>query len=189
MRVPQLDIRSTPARLDISTQLGRYDIRQKMATMDIRTTQATIEVKTELPVVKADMTKTWDALDGGGTLSFMSRIYNQFGQFVNEAIVNTVQEYDQIGDATLDYDPIPELAKQSMQRKPPKLQLYGEASPLNLTFDVQITDPEINITPGGTEISVIPNRPEINYQRGGVKISMAQYPSVQITPPQIDLTR
>jgi hypothetical protein len=188
MRLPQIDIRQTPARLNISSKLGEYHITQKNASMDIKTTQAVIDIKTETPVVMADMTKTWDALNGGGTLSFMNRLYNQFGQFVQDAINRTVQEYNQIGDLTLDTDPIPNIARQSLFRSPPKLQIYGEASVFNLSFNVKITPPDIRITPGKAEVSVIPNKPEINYQRGGVNISMAQYPVVHITSPQIDFT-
>ncbi|MHA7967381.1 DUF6470 family protein [Paenibacillus sp. CAU 1782] len=188
MRLPQLDIRQTPARLDISSKLGEYHITQKKASIDIKTTQTVIDVKTEQPVVMADMTKTWDALNGGGSLSFMNRLYNQFGQFVQDAINQTVQDYNQIGDLTQATDPIPNIARQSLFRKPPKLQVYGDASVLNLSFNVQITPPDIRITPGKAEVSIVPNKPEINYQRGGVNISMAQYPAVHITSPQIDLT-
>lgn len=188
MRFPQIDIRQTPARLDISSKLGQFNIRQQNATMDIQTTQAVIDVKTKQPVVTVDMSKTWDALNGGGTLSFMNRIYNQSGQFVQDAINQTVQEYNQIGDLTRPVDPIPEIARRSMFRDPPKLQVYGQASVLNLSFNAQITPPDIKITPGRAEVSIVPNKPEINYQRGGVRIAMAQYPSVHITSPQIDLT-
>jgi hypothetical protein len=188
MTFPQIDIRQTPIRLDIKSEQGQFNIRQHSATMDIKSTQATIEVSNKPPVVKADMTKTWDALDGGGTLSFMSRLYNQFGQFVNEAIVNTVREYDQIGDASLPTDPIPQIAWNSITKKPPKLQLFGDASVLNMSFKVDITPPDINITPGKAEVSITTNKPEINFQRGGVNITVAQYPSVSIKAPQIDLT-
>lgn len=188
MRLPQLDIRSTPARLNITSELGKFDIRQKNAAMDIRSTRATIDVKTEQPVVMVDMTKTRDALDGGGTLSFMNRIYDQSGQFVIKAIERVVQDYAQIGDPSLDYDPIPELSRQTLFKEPPKLQVYGEASVLNLSYDVHIHEPEVNITPGKAEITVTPHKPDVEYHRGGVTVKVAQYPAVHITAPQIDLT-
>lgn len=189
MTFPQIQIQQTPARIDIQSTRGQFEIRQQKASMDIETTRGVLEVHSEQPVVKVDMSKTWDALTGGNNLRLMSRIYNQFGQFVQQAIENTVDEYNQIGDLRNTEDPIPEIARQSMFAKQPKLQIYGEASISNISFDVQISKPEVNFTPGKADVKVTPNKPQIEYHRGNVNIQMAQYPSVNITTPQIDTIR
>ncbi|GBG07193.1 hypothetical protein PAT3040_01741 [Paenibacillus agaridevorans] len=188
MRLPQIQIQSMPARIDIRSQQGRFDIRQQPAVMDIKSTRTVIDVEWERPEVLFDMTKTWEALNGGGNLAFMNRIYNQSGQFVLQSIQNTVSEYDRIGDLPTDGSAIAAIAKESMYRQPPKLQMYGEASVLNLSFDPRISKPQVQVRPGDVNISITPSKPEINYQRGNVNIEMAQYPAVQITSPQIDLT-
>lgn len=189
MRLPQIQIQSTPARLDIRSEQGQYNIRQRMADMNVRTTAAVIDIQTEQPIVIIDQSKTWDALTGGKSLIFFNRIYNQSGQFVQQAIENTVREYNQIGDLTNETNPIPELALQSIARNSPPLKYFGDASPLNVSFEAQLTTPKITVTPGTVDISITPNKPEVEYRRGKVNISMAQYASVQVTAPQINLTR
>ncbi|RJE85632.1 hypothetical protein D3P07_20785 [Paenibacillus sp. 1011MAR3C5] len=189
MRFPQIQIEQIPARLDITSTQGKFDIRQKSATMNVQSTPGVLEVESEPPVVIVDMTKTWDALTGGKPISFMNRIYDQFGQFVQHAIENTVSTYNQIGDLTLEENPIGEIAIQNMLRQPPKVQIYGEASVANISFEAHVSPPRINYTPGKVDIETIPNKPQVDFQRGGVQYQMTQYPAVRITPPQIDIFR
>ncbi|REK69563.1 DUF6470 family protein [Paenibacillus paeoniae] len=189
MRFPQIQIEQIPARLDISSKQGLFNIQQKNATMNVKSTPGVLDVQSEPPVVAIDMSKTWDALTGGKPVSFMNRIYNQFGQFVQHAIENTVSTYNQIGDLTLEENPIPELALQGIFRQPPKVQIYGDASIANISFEAHVSPPKINYTPGKVEIETVPNKPQVEFQRGGVQIQMAQYPAVHITPPQIDILR
>lgn len=189
MTFPQIQIQQTPARLDIQSKPGQFEIHQQKASMDIETTSAVLDIQTEQPVVIVDMSKTWDAITGGNPLRLMGRIYNQFGQFVQQAIENTVDEYNQIGDLRNTEDPIPEIARQSMYAKPPKVQIYGDASISNISYDVQLSKPEVDFKPGKVDVNISPNKPDIEFHRGNVNIQMAQYPSVKITPPQIVTTR
>ncbi|KQO11006.1 DUF6470 family protein [Paenibacillus sp. Leaf72] len=188
MKLPQLQIQSTSGKIGIQSGLGKYDIKQGHATMDISTVNTIIDVKSTQPVLIIDQSKMWDALTGGKPEAFWNRLYNQFGQFVIQGIEQTVQEYDRIGDILYNGDPVGDIAGESLSRQQPALQVYGPASVLNVRFDVVIEKPEINVTPGHVKVDVQTNKPQIEYRRGGVNIYMERYPSVQITPPQIDLT-
>ncbi|MGG4144862.1 DUF6470 family protein [Paenibacillus algorifonticola] len=188
MKLPQLNIQSTLGKIGIQSELGKYDIKQSSATLDISTVHTTMDIKSSQPIVVIDQSKMWDALTGGKPEAFWNRIYNQFGRFVQEGISQTIQDYDRIGDILYDGDPVGDIAGESFSRQSYQLQIFGPASAGNISFEAVIQKPEINITPGHVEMNVQTSKPQIEYQRGGVNIYMERYPSVQITPPQIDLT-
>ncbi|MFD0590660.1 DUF6470 family protein [Paenibacillus sp. GCM10027627] len=185
MRLPQIQIHSTPARIGIESKLGHYKIDQKQADVRMKSVDAVVNINSEPAVVLIDQSKTWEALTGGKPLPFWNRIYNQSGKYVLDAINKTVQEYNQIGDILAE-GTIAALAKQSLSEERPKLQVFGPASPNNVSFKAVLSDPEINVTRGYVDIEVRPNPPQIEYMRGHVKTYMAQRPSVEVTAPKFD---
>lgn len=188
MKLPQLQIHSTRARIGIESELGQYQIKQSPASVQIKSKDAVVHIETEPAVVMVDLTKTWDALTGGKPIPFWNRIYNQSGKYVIDAIQSTVEEYNRIGNILAEGNPIADLAHESMFRERPKLVIFGPASPNNVEFKPVITNPDIQVEIGGVDIQVQPNRPQIDYQRGYVRTFMEQYPSVKVTAPQIDIT-
>jgi hypothetical protein len=187
MKLPQIQIYSTPGKIGIHSELGQFDIRQQDASIHVETTDPVLEVHAPPPEVIIDMSRTWDALTGGKPTQFWNRIYNQFGQFVQHAIENTVSEYNRIGDVTSGENAVAAVAWDHLFAERPKLQIYGEASVHNISFEAHITRPEINFKRGRTEVRVTPHKPEIEYHRGNVEIYMAQYPKVKVVPPKLDV--
>lgn len=186
MRLPQLQIYSTPGRIGIRAEEGRFQIQQVQAAIHIETTPPVIEVDSTPPVVLIDMTRTWDALNGGKPMRFWNRIYNQYGQFVQQAIQITVAEYNRIGDMTAGRSQVPAVARDRMEAERPKIKVYGEPSVNNISYEAKVARPEIHIQPGSTDIQVSPNKPRIHYQRGDLHVYMAQHPSVEIIPPSFN---
>ncbi|GKU76823.1 DUF6470 family protein [Paenibacillus sp. L3-i20] len=190
MKLPQIQIHSTPAKIGMKTEQGQFDIRQSRAVLDITSKPAVIDIKTTQPVVIIDQSKTWDALNGGKPEAFWNRIYNQFGQYAQQAIDQTVADYNQIGNILYGGNPIADVATASQSREAIPLQVFGEAAYAgNVTYQAMLQRPEINVTPGSVSINVQPNNnPQIEYKRGSVSTYMEQYPSVQVTAPAIDLS-
>lgn len=188
MRLPQIQIQSTPARLGIQTDLGKFEIKQGRAELNIESTPAVIDIKNAKPEIIIDQSKTWDALTGGKPISFWNRVYSSYTQFPVSYVEKTVQDYNQIGDLTAGGNPIAEIARQSLSQELIPIQVYGEASHLNVKFDAVIQKPEINVQPGRVNIQSDIKQPEVNFQRGKVQIYMEQYASITITPPAIDMS-
>lgn len=187
MRLPQLQIQSTPARIGIESQLGQYQIRRGQTKLNVETTPTVIDIKTERPELIIDQSKTWDAITGGKPDTFWKRIYSSYEQYPAKYIEKTVREYDAIGDLTAGGNPIAELARQSLNRDKLSLNVYGHATARNVEFDAVISKPDVNVQPGKVNIIADTEKPEIEYHRGTTQIYMKQYASVTITPPIIDL--
>ncbi|MEK3883897.1 DUF6470 family protein [Paenibacillus sp. PL2-23] len=188
MIFPQLQIQSTRAKIGIRSELGHFEIKQSRAYIQIESKGARVHIDSEPAVVHIDQTKTWDALTGGKPLTFWNRIYDQSGKFVLDAIQNTVDEYNKIGNILATDNPIAEVARDSMFRQSPYHDIFGPASSDNVDFNPTFTKPDINVDVGGIDIQVQTNRPQIEYKRGSTRTYMEQYPSVHITPPKFDIT-
>jgi hypothetical protein len=186
MRLPQIQIHSVQARIGIESKQGHYSIKQSQADVQIRSVDAVVNINSEPAVVLIDQSETWDALTGGKPIAFWNRIYNQSGKFVLDAINQTVRDYNQIGDILAEGNPIAAISKQSLSKKRPELQIYGPASPNNVSFQAVLTEPEIQTTRGYVDIQVQVNPPNIKYKRGYVNTFIKQRPSVEIVAPRFD---
>lgn len=186
MKLPQIQIHSIQGRIGIESQQGHYNIRQSQAEVQMKTVDAVVKINSEPAVVLVDQSKTWEALTGGKPIPFWNRIYNQSGKFVLDAINRTVQEYNQIGDILAEGNPVAAIAKQSISRKRPELQIFGPATPNNVSFKAVLAVPQIQVSRGFVDVNVQTNPPRIDYQRGYVKTFLKQRPSVEIIAPKID---
>lgn len=185
--MPQLQIQSTPARIGIDSKLGHYEIKQSPATVRMDSRPAVVHIQSEPAIVHIDQSKTWEALTGGKPIPFWNRIYNSSGRYVLDAINQTVQDYNRIGNILANGNPIAEIARESLSKSPSKLPVYGPASPNNVEFTPVLNKPQIDVQVGDTDIQVQVNRPNIDYKRGHVRTYMEQYPSVQVKAPKMDL--
>lgn len=187
MRLPQIQIQSTPARIGIQSERGQYEITQGKVKLNSETVPTVIDIKTERPELIIDQTATWDALTGGKAQAFWDRIYGSYGQYAARYVENKVNEYDRIGDLTSGGNPIADLALQSTAQDMIPLNVFGHASPRNVKFDAIVTKPQINVQVGGVNTSPEYIPIDVKYNRGVTKVYMEQYASVKITPPVIDL--
>jgi len=187
MRIPQIQIQSTSAKIGMDSDPGQFNISQPKAQLNVHTERPVIEVHSEQPVVIVDLSAMWDALNGGGHLGFMNRIYDQSGQFVISAISSTVNDYNRIGDPLAGRDQVGQLAWSRLSEKPTPIQVYGPASYHNVSFDPQVSKPEIEFKRGSVDVNVITRPVEVSFERGRLRIYMERYPSLHISVPQIDM--
>lgn len=183
--VGQIQIRQTQGLIGIKTEPGQFEIQQSPASLSIETVNTRLEIHSQPPTIQYDQSKMWDALNGGKPMSFWNRIYNQQGQFVEQAISRINSNYERIGNILHSGNAIADIAAENIAIELP-LQVYGPASSDNIDFDVTVQKPEIQVTPGHVNIQVSSNHPEIQYKRGNVSVYMQQFPNLQITSPVID---
>jgi hypothetical protein len=187
MRLPQIQIQSTPARIGIQSERGQYEIKQGKVNLNQQTVPTEIDIKTERPELIIDQTATWDALTGGKSQAFWNRIYGSYGQYAAQYVENKVKEYDRIGDLTAGGNAIADNAMRRIGQDMMPLNVYGHASPRNVKFDAIITKPEIQVNVGKVTTSPEYIPLDIQYRRGVTKVYMEQYSSIKVTPPVIDL--
>lgn len=184
--IPQIQIKTTPARMSIDADLGRYEMKQPRPTFELEQPQAKMEISSPRGELEIDQDKAWDALGLTNILEVMNRIFDQTKNLVLEAIGHIVDEGNQMGDIAKNKQlMIPELAK-DVTVSFPQFQYTGEASYDNVDIHYTARKAEINVTPSSIQLTTHPNRPEVNYTRGKLDIYMQHYGQVEITPPALD---
>jgi len=137
--------------------------------------------------LRIDQSLTNDALTGGKPEAFWNRIYSQYKQIAQQNIEQIVEKGNQMGDIAHGGNPLPEQALSEFLEGAPDIQIFGFASPVNVSFQYTPNDVNLQVQQGGVDIDVQAHKPEIEFHRGGVNVYMQQYPKVTITPPAIDI--
>jgi len=181
--VPQIYIETRRGMIGVESELGRFEIAQRQPELRVETKQPVITARNRPGTLIIDQTLTQNALNGGKPEAFWLRMYAQYKEVARKNIEKMVREGNMIGDLRIRKNPIPDFALDDFIEGPPDLQVYGEARPDNTKFEYIPNDPDIQVELGGVEIDVQLHRPDIRYHRGYVKVYMAQYPQVIITPP------
>jgi hypothetical protein len=185
--VPRISIQTQRGLIGVESELGRYEIERHPPDVRVKTTPPVMTARNRPGELRIDQTLTRNALDGGRPEAFWQRLYAQYREIALRNLEKMVVEGNRIGDLTAGGNPIAEIAWNDFVEGPPDLQVYGEARPDNTKIEYIPNDPDVQVEPGGVKIEVQIHRPDIRYHRGYVQVYMVQYPSVTITPPQIEL--
>jgi hypothetical protein len=185
MLIPQIHFSQQPARLGIDADLGKQDIKQPRAEYEMTTERPKVELHSPAGELFIDSSKAWDAMGLGGNLESMLRIYTNAKQIAIDGVTRRVLEGNRMAAIHTHENAIKEIAKNPPQGN--GFDTLGEASYLNVREQYIAHPVEVNYIQGKVNITTHPNAPQIEYNRGKLDIYMAKWPSIEFTPPQIDL--
>lgn len=185
--VPQISIQSQRGRIGIESQLGQYEIRRPQPDVEVQSTPARITAENRPGELKIDQTLTNNALTGGKQEAFWSRLYAQYQEVARQNLIHMVEKGNRMGDLRIKGNPMPDMALDEFIEGAPDLQIYGHASPANISFFYTPHELNMQVEEGSAQVDVQVHKPEIQYHRGYVRIYMEQYPSLTITPPVINM--
>lgn len=185
---PQIQIRQQYGKLGIDADPGQLDMQQPKATQEITTTPSKLSIHSEPGKLSIDNSKWHDALGHGPFLEVMNRIYSQSRNIALQGIAKIVEDGNRMAAIHTGENAFAALARESMQDIDFFEYMYmGEASLDNIDMRFDPGSFDIHFEPAKVEHRVTVNPPIIDYHRGKLEMYMLQYPSVEITPPQIDL--
>jgi hypothetical protein len=188
MLIPQIHFKQTPARLGIDADAGTQDIQQPRAQYEMKTVRPKQDIQSPRGELEIDQSQAWDALGLGNILESLQRIYTNSKQVAIQGVAKKVQDGNRMAASSYTGENvIAALAKESTTDNSNGIDFYGEASFLNVRESYTAHKAEINTTPGRVEINTQPSPPIIKYNRGKLDIYMATWPSIEFSPPQIDL--
>ncbi|MEG0258853.1 MAG: DUF6470 family protein [Lysinibacillus sp.] len=183
MRLPQISIRTTDAKIDLDISKSRQYIKQPQATQKIEQPAAILDIRTTKSVLKIDSSQARRDLGLVGPLESSANFAQKGKQVALRGITRIAREGQQMmenagkgqGNAI-----IQSIAKQNHGPKPMKF---------NVKFLPSVGSVKINYTPGTTEVNFTRQNPKINtqvnkpiheYTPGKVTSTMVQRPDVQI---------
>jgi len=185
--IPFISIHSQKGLIGINSEPGHYEIRSTRPVTQVSSTPSYFTANNRSGELRIDHTLTDNALTGGKPEAFWQRIYSQYKDIAKQNLEKIVMEGNQQGDLRYKGNPMAEQALNDFIEGPPDLQVFGFASPANISFQYIPNELDLQFVRGTRDVEVQTFKPEINYQRGSVNIYMQQYPQVTITPPALDI--
>ncbi|MFC5469700.1 DUF6470 family protein [Cohnella suwonensis] len=185
--MPLISIQSQRGLISVDSQPGRFEIRRPRPEIHVESSPPVITANNGPGELVIDQTRSFSALTGGKMDEFWHRIHSQYKGFAQQNLTHIVEWGNRMGDLRIRGNPMPDMALDAFVEGAPDLQVYGEATADNIDLGYIPKDLNLRVEPGKFIIDVQSHRPEVNYHRGGVKIQMAQYPKVTITPPTINI--
>ena len=180
MQVPQLQIRTTDAKIGLTTTRAKQEIEQRPATMSIEQPKAIQEIRTTPAQLKIDTSEA-RAQYGFKTISQLSRENAQEGQ---QAALEGIGRRAQQGRALMSIEnggnPIANQAKQSW----PQMKRSGiKFIPSHGSVKIDYTPAKVNISHEAQKpiIDVQGNKPVHRYTPGSVSVELLQKPTIEIS--------
>ncbi|MFC2949344.1 DUF6470 family protein [Virgibacillus sediminis] len=180
MRVPQVQIQTTPARLGLNITKPQQTIRQPQADQSIEQPRANMSIRQRPGKLSIDQTKAWNNLGLESMPVRTEKFTSKAKQNWLEGVGRRAQQGKELMQIENEGNP---LAAQAKQNSVLDFTLY---QPGNIPAHAWV---DISYQPGGADISVEPQAPRINtvprkaetsYQPGEVNAYMEQYPDIQI---------
>ncbi|WP_284643216.1 DUF6470 family protein [Paenibacillus silviterrae] len=188
MTIPQIQIRQTPARLSIDADPGRLEMKQPKATFELKTIPGRLQIESGPGQLIIDNSAWHDALGVGNHLESMSRIYSTCKQIALEGIANRVAQGNRMAAIHTGENVIASLARESTKDVDNYQFMYmGPASFDNIDIRYEPTEVNIQVEEARVQKNIEMNPADIQYHLGKRDIYMAQYPKVEIIPPNMDI--
>lgn len=181
MKIPQIQIQTTKAKLGLKITDAVAELRQPKADLTIRQPRPEVSVQQTDAKLLLDTTQGRRDLGLYNPLEFSQKQTSRAKGILKQGISRRAQEGEQLmrienGGRS----PIPAIAK-SNANPPPKaigIKFVPSTQALNITYQEGSLD--INVTPQKAQINAQVNKPQVNYNPWDVSGYMIQYPSISI---------
>ncbi|OQP01864.1 hypothetical protein IC801_07180 [Geobacillus sp. 44B] len=180
MKLPQIRLQSTFAKIAIETTPPVQEIKQPPAELDLRQPPAEMKIETTPAKLTIDQTKAWEDMN----LKSIFRLIEEFAQKGYEDWLEGIARVSRQGDELMRIEdggnPIPDQAKENSEEPmydfnigwiPSLFSVKTNFEPAKVHIDVKVHQPIIRTKT---------NKPMIHYTPGKVAIDLAQRNSLKI---------
>lgn len=183
MRLPQLQIHTTDAKIDLDIHKPQQYIKQPNATQTIEQPAAILEIRTTRGVLKIDSSQARRDLGLIGPLESVGNFAQKGKQIALEGIARRAREGWQMMESSgkgQGRDIIPNIAKQNHGPHPVRFNIKFVPSIGSVNIDYTPGTTDVNITKQAPKIDAQVNKPIHEYTPGKVTGTMIQRPNVDI---------
>jgi hypothetical protein len=180
MRLPQIRMESTNAKIEIQTQKGQQEIQQPTASLSIQQPMAEMEVEKTPSRLTIDQSKAHADIDLKSTSQRVAEAAQQGRQDVLEGIARRSQEGEAMMKIENGGNAIAQIAKKHKILPDHEFGIGWIPSVGSVRIDYDPGRLDINWKVHKPIIDSQINMPIINYQPGNVDVSMKQYQSLKI---------
>ncbi|MFF2752161.1 DUF6470 family protein [Psychrobacillus sp. NPDC058041] len=180
MDFPQIQIRTTDAKLGLNIEDAKQIIRQPKATQHIEQPAAIIDIETKQGFMRIDSSQARRDVGMIGPLESSAKYAQAGRQKVMEGIARRASEGNQMMDIAHNKNAIPAIAKKNSFPVPAKLGIDFIPSVDSVKLDYTPAKLDINVQTQKAKISAQVNKPIHVYTPGIVSGYMLQNPSIEI---------
>lgn len=180
MRIPQLRMEATFAKLAISTEPAQLEITQPPAEMTIEQPKPELEINVLRPRLTIDQSQAWADMD-------LKHIFRRIEEAAQEGyeswlayLANTSQQGDELMKIENGGDVIAEQAQANSEDPPLEFNVGFVPSPFSVKIDYEPGKLLMDWKIHKPLIDVKPHPPIIHYKQGAVHIDLAQRNSLHI---------
>lgn len=180
MNIPQIQIRTTDAKLGLNIEDPKQIIRQPKATQHIEQPAAIIDMETTRGIMKIDSSQARRDVGLIGTLEATENYAAAGRQKAMQGIARRAGEGRQMMDIANNSDAIVGIAKKNSFPVPAKIGIDFIPSIGSVRLDYTPATLDINVQPQKANISSQVNKPVHEYTQGKVTGYMIQNSSIEI---------
>ncbi|MEK4522928.1 DUF6470 family protein [Psychrobacillus sp. FSL W7-1493] len=180
MNFPQLQIRTTDAKLGLNIVNANQTIKQPKATQHIEQPAAIVEIDTTRGIMRIDASQARRDIGLIGPLESASNFAAEGRKKAMQGIARRVREGNQMMDIAHNQNAIVSIAKQNTfpNKKPLGINFIPSIDSVKLDYEPAKLD--INVQTQKPKISAQINKPIYDYTPGKVSGFMIQNPTIEI---------
>ncbi|MGG3161380.1 DUF6470 family protein [Geobacillus stearothermophilus] len=180
MRIPQLRMEATYARLAISTTPARLDITQPPAELTIEQPPVEMNITSVPARLTIDQSRAWAAMNNKHVVELIRDGAADGRQAVLDVIARTAIQGDELMRIENGGNPLADQAAANSEGPPFEFNIALVPPPFSVKMDYEPGRLDIDWYTQPPRIDVRTHEPIIHYQRGAVRIDLAQRPSLHI---------
>lgn len=180
MNIPQIQIRTTDAKLGLNIEKGQQTIRQPKATLHIEQPAAIVEIKTTRGIMRIDSSQARREVGMISPLESASNFAAEGRQKAMQGIARRVSEGNQMMDIAHNQNAIVSIAKKNTFPSKKNIGIDFIPSIGSVKLDYTPASLDINVQTQQAKISAQVNKPIHEYKQGQVSGFMLQKPSIEI---------
>lgn len=184
---PTIQIRQQYAKINFDADLGQYEIRQPRPYFEMHTTKPQLDVTPQKGELTIDQSRAFEGYGVGPHLDWLKSIYSESKNVALQGIARRVENGNRMWAIHIKTDPIPEIAAREAFMDV-NVVFPGPVSYHPVETKYTPKRPIVKFEYGDVHVDSHPNPPEIEYHKGKFELYQVQKASVEIIPPEIDLT-
>jgi hypothetical protein len=180
MKLPQIQMNQTYARIGLRITQPVQEISQPSAVTSIRQEPAQMTIERQPSILEIDQEQAWNELNLKSPSTFNNDNVDYAEEQWLEAIANIAQKGDRLAAIKNHSDAIVEIATNQNIKEPRDFNIAFIPSYGSVHIQYTPADLQINWQLGGAKIEIMQQKPVHNYTPGKTEIYMSQWPELHI---------
>ncbi|MGP3561707.1 DUF6470 family protein [Geobacillus sp. BK01] len=180
MRIPQLTMEATYAKLAISTEPARLEITQPPAEMTIEQPPADMRIDSVPARLTIDQSQAWAAMNNKHVFQLIQDAADRGRQAALDYTAHVAAQGDELMRIENGGNPLAEQAAENSTNPPFEVNVALVPPPFSVKVDYEPGRLTIDWNTHVPRIDVKPHPPVVRYEQGAVHIGLAQRPSLHI---------